>query len=86
MTLSRLPCAGQQVLAGSPCEIQLCVHVHPRLPNCPFPPSATITNLKRNDRHELRKQRLTDLVNKLMDTRGVFVFVFVFFINLSEIF
>ena len=32
MTLSRVPCAVQQVLAGSACETQPCVHVHPRLP------------------------------------------------------
>ena len=35
-TLSRVPCALQQVLVGHP--TQQCVHVHPKLPNYPFFP------------------------------------------------
>ena len=43
MTLSGVPCAGQQVLAGSPCLTQQCVHVHPRLPDYPFPHPSRIS-------------------------------------------
>ena len=45
MTLSRVPRAGPQVRAGSPCEIQACVHVHPRLCNYLSPTSFTPTAL-----------------------------------------
>ena len=38
ITVSRVPCALQQVLAGYQLEIQQCGHVDPKLPNYPFPP------------------------------------------------
>ena len=39
ITLSRAPCAIQWVLAGYSFHMQQCVHVHPKLPNYPFPTS-----------------------------------------------
>ena len=47
ITLSRVPCAEQQVLVGYPFKIQQCRHVHPKLPNYPSPP-ATISSLSKS--------------------------------------
>ena len=43
MSLSRVPWAVQHVLVGYPCSMQQCVHVHPKLPNYPSFPPATIS-------------------------------------------
>ena len=44
-------CAIQQILVGYPFSIQQCVHVHPKLPNYPFPPflpQATISSFSKS--------------------------------------
>ena len=46
-TLSRVPCAIQQVHVGYSFKIKQCIHVHPKFPNSPFLPSfprATISS------------------------------------------
>ena len=56
ITLSRVPCAiylyiPVQALVGCPFRIQQCVHVHPQLPNYPFPssfPLATISSFSKS--------------------------------------